>query len=213
MPLFYQQDINQSTQWALWRIEESLQDFKLPVALPSNITHPNKQLQHAAGRHLLGFLKKDFSYTSLKAPLHGKPYVQDGSCEFSISHAQNWAVAIVSNEPVGIDVETYTPRVFKIAHKFIHPSEKIWIDELLANNSIWTALQLHIFLWSAKEALYKWWGKGALDFIRDMQVEAPQQFPEGRVGASLHTEGQTFHLQLHYKAFSDCMLVWAKAIC
>ncbi|MCG9899787.1 MAG: 4'-phosphopantetheinyl transferase superfamily protein [Hydrotalea sp.] len=213
MPLFYQQDINQSTQWALWKIEESLQDFKLPVALPSNITHPNKQLQHAAGRHLLGFLKKDFSYTSLEAPLHGKPYVQDGSCEFSISHAQYWATAIVSNEPVGIDVETYTPRVFKIAHKFIHPSEKIWIDELLANNSIWTALQLHIFLWSAKEALYKWWGKGALDFIRDMQVEAPQQFPEGRVGASLHTEGQTFHLQLHYKAFSDCMLVWTKAIC
>jgi len=46
---FYQRNINKSTKLAIWSIEE-LKIFLSKVPLQREITHPNKRLQHLAGR-------------------------------------------------------------------------------------------------------------------------------------------------------------------
>lgn len=60
MALFYQQNINESTCLAIWKIEEPEDFFLQRVTLQREITHPNKRLQHLAGRYLLPFLFPDF---------------------------------------------------------------------------------------------------------------------------------------------------------
>jgi hypothetical protein len=50
MPLVYQQNINASTKLGVWHIEEPEAFFLEQVPLQREITHPNKRLQHLAGR-------------------------------------------------------------------------------------------------------------------------------------------------------------------
>ena len=57
MPLVYQQNINAVTKMGVWHITET-EDFFASVPLQKEITHPNKRLQHLAGRFLLKALSK-----------------------------------------------------------------------------------------------------------------------------------------------------------
>jgi len=66
MPLFYQQDINESTRLGVWHIQEEESFFSRSVPLQRNITHPHKRLQHLAGRYLLRFLFDDFPYNLIR---------------------------------------------------------------------------------------------------------------------------------------------------
>ena len=62
MPLFYQQDINETTRLGVWQITEDESFFLEKVPLSREITHPHKRLQHLAGRYLLQSLFPDFPY-------------------------------------------------------------------------------------------------------------------------------------------------------
>ena len=50
MPVFFQQQINESTRLGVWKIEETEAFFKGNVPLHREVTHPKKRLQHLAGR-------------------------------------------------------------------------------------------------------------------------------------------------------------------
>lgn len=165
MGLFYQQDINEFTRLGVWHIEEQADFFQKSVPLQREISHPNKRLQHLAGRYLLRHLFPDFPYRNILIADTRKPYVPGDSFHFSISHCGSYAAAIVSTRyRVGIDIELFTPRVERILHKFLSPFELSFLDP---------SAPLHhaIVCWGAKEAVYKWYGEGEMDFIRDMPLE------------------------------------------
>jgi 4'-phosphopantetheinyl transferase len=165
MGLFYQQDINEFTRLGVWHIEETADFFLKEVPLQREISHPHKRLQHLAGRYLLRCLFPDFPYKDILIADTRKPYVQGDSFHFSISHCGSHAAAIVSTGyRVGIDIEAFTPRVERILHKFLSPSERAFLDPE-------QRLRHAIVCWGAKEAVYKWYGEGEMDFIRDMPLE------------------------------------------
>jgi len=125
MPLFFQQDIDETTRLALWKIEEDEAFFSQHVPLQRTITHPHKRLQHLAGRYLLKYLFSDFPITLIQIADTRKPYLKDEAYHFSISHCGDFAGVIVSkNRRVGIDIELFTPKIEKIAHKFV--TEREW---------------------------------------------------------------------------------------
>ena len=62
MPIFFQQQINDSTRLGIWKIEETEEFFKANVPQHRAVTHPHKRLQHLAGRFLLQYLFPDFPY-------------------------------------------------------------------------------------------------------------------------------------------------------
>lgn len=169
MALFYQHNINEHTKVGIWRIEEPESFFLEKVPLKRDVSHPYKRLQHLAGRYLLPALYEDFPLSEILVADTRKPFLESEQYHFSISHCGNFAAAIVSNtNRVGVDVEFVTPRLRRIAEKFLHPKEALFLQD-------WEPLsQLHLelttLLWSAKEAIYKWHGEGMMDFKEHMRL-------------------------------------------
>ena len=120
MPLVYQQNINESTKLGVWHITEP-EDFYLEhVPLQREISHPNKRLQHLAARYLLKELYPNFPYELIRIADTKKPFLEDETYHFSISHCGSYAAVIVSTDHrVGVDVELITPKVEKVKHKFL----------------------------------------------------------------------------------------------
>jgi phosphopantetheinyl transferase len=218
MPLFYQKDINPTTKLAIWRIEESEGYFLSYVPLQNNITHPHKRLQHLAGRYLLQYLFPDFPIKSIQIASTRKPFLEDEKYHFSISHCGNYAAAIVSStHRIGIDIELERPMVAKIAHKFLHLEElngfvlKHKVNNLeapLPMDDLLIKIPTLLLLWCTKEAIFKWWGNGDVDFSEMIRID---KMDTGRVGVMktrLLTEKNKYLLTPSYKIFDNLTLVW-----
>ncbi len=204
MPLFYQQDINQYTRLAVWEITENESFFLEKVSLKREIAHPHKRLQHLAGRYLLVYLFPDFPAELIEIADTRKPFLPDEQYHFSISHCGDFAAAIVSKtERVGIDVELLTPRVEKIKHKFLHPDELRMVDQATTDR-----IQLLTLLWSAKEAMFKWWGRGDVDFSEVLRIWQMPDEIQGKIIASFRKEKVDVALQLDYRLMNALTLCW-----
>lgn len=205
MPLFYQQDINHNTKLAVWKIAEEESFFLEKVSLKRDITHPHKRLQHLAGRYLLAYLFPDFPSEAIAIADTRKPFLPEEEYHFSISHCGDYAAAIVSRtERVGVDVELLTPRVERIKHKFLHPDEL-----LMVHDSKLDQITLLTLLWSAKEAMFKWWGNGDVDFSEALRIQELPQDQQGTLAASFIKDQSHTDLSLHYQLFGNLTLVWA----
>ena len=130
MPVF-KQYIESSYKWGIWKTSESLEE--LLALLPhkekyeegiGKFTAISRKLEWLAVRVLLYTMlgeEKEIHYYS-----NGGPYLADGSFSISISHTKGY-VAVLLGEPgkrVGIDIECYSERVRKVAHKFMREDEK-----------------------------------------------------------------------------------------
>ena len=207
MPINYQQNINHATTLAVWEIEEGESFFLEKVPLHQPVSHPHKRLQHLAGRYLLQYLFPHFPTDLIEIADTRKPFLPNEQFHFSISHCGNFAAAIVStNQRVGIDVELLTPRVDKIKHKFLHPEElKDWkIDELSDQKRI----EILTLLWSCKEAMFKWWGRGDVDFSEVMRIDASDITEKGILKASFQKANFKQKVDLPYILFNNLCLVW-----
>jgi phosphopantetheinyl transferase len=205
VPLFYQQDINLTTRLAVWKIEEPEDFFLSSVPLQRSITHPHKRLQHLAGRYLLPFLFPDFPHDEIEIADTRKPFLPDEQYHFSISHCGDYAAAIVSStERVGIDIEMITPRVEKIKHKFLHIDELIFVHSHEADEQI----PLLTLLWSAKEAMFKWWGNGDVDFSDVLRTEAFALNDAGVVPATFSKNDVHVPLDIYYEMRNELSLAW-----
>ncbi|MDE3251281.1 MAG: 4'-phosphopantetheinyl transferase superfamily protein [Bacteroidota bacterium] len=205
MPLFYQQDINLTTRLGIWKIGEDADFFLRSVPLQRDIAHPHKRLQHLAGRYLLPFLFPDFPHSEILIADTRKPFLPDEQYHFSISHCGDFAAAIVSTtDRVGIDIEIITPRVDKIKHKFLHPEELGFVHSYPTEKQI----SLLTLLWSCKEAMFKWWGRGDVDFSEVMRVFPFEMQLSGEIKAVFEKDGFHASLQLHYRLTETTSLVW-----
>lgn len=166
MPIFYQQDIDEDTRLGIWKIEEK-EDFFLQTVVPQrNVSHPHKKLQHLAGRYLLKHLFPDFPLSLILIADTRKPYLENEAYHFSISHCGDFAAVIVSKtKRVGVDIEAKTEKVDRIKHKFLSEEEMMLVNGGDANNYE----RLTLF-WSCKEAVFKWYGLGEVDFKKHMVV-------------------------------------------
>lgn len=205
MPLFYQQDINPTTKLAVWKIEETESFFLRAVPLGREITHPHKRLQHLAGRFLLPYLFPDFPHNEIEIADTRKPFLPGEQYHFSISHCSAYAAAIVSStDRVGVDIETISPRVEKIKHKFLHPDELLFVESYPADQQI----PLLTLLWSCKEALFKWWGRGDVDFSEVLRIEPFLMAGKGIIKTRFHKNDFQVPLDLHYRMEEGVSLVW-----
>ena len=177
MPLFYQHNINEHTKLAVWLIEEDEDFFLCKVPLKRDITHPHKRLQHLAARFLLPFLFDDFPLAEIEVADTRKPFLPNEKYHFSISHSGNFAAVIASrNSRVGVDIETVTPRIHRVAHKFLREDEndffnedyKMFLDQWNMKDKVHT--EYLTLLWCAKEAIYKWHGDGGVDFKENIHL-------------------------------------------
>jgi phosphopantetheinyl transferase len=205
MPLFYQQNINYASKLAIWKIDEPESFFLDKVILNIQVSHPHKRLQHLAGRYILPYLYPDFPYHEILIADTRKPFLQNEMYHFSISHCGQYAAAIVSSElRVGIDIEIITERLHKIKHKYLSKYEL----EFVMNFNAADQIKILTILWSAKEAMFKWYGKGNVDFDKMMLIEPFNLSIQGGIQATFIDLSNQFQLQLQYKLLDDLCLVW-----
>ncbi len=164
MPLFYQHNINPGTKLGIWHIVEPEPFFLEKVPLKKDVSHPFKRLQHLAGRWLLPLLFDDFPLEEILIADTRKPFLESERYHFSISHCGQFAAAIVSTtNRVGVDIESIRPRIRSLSHKFMGVDEERMIGDDISDE--WLTL-----VWSAKESLFKWYGRGEVDFKKHMHL-------------------------------------------
>jgi phosphopantetheinyl transferase len=208
VPLFFQQQINEFTRLGIWKIEEASAYFKGNVPQHRDVTHPHKRLQHLAGRFLLQFLYPDFPYELVQIAdtrpkgTAGKPFLLNEKYHFSISHCGDYAAAIVSSRnKVGIDVEIPVDKILRIRDKFLSGKEEeiFNIEQSIIN------IQAATLLWSSKEAVFKWYGDGAVDFKKHIQLFNWQKEKETIDCFFAKNESE---LVVHYRNFDGLVLAW-----
>lgn len=131
----------------------------------------------------------------------GRPFLIDKSYKISISHSRGYVAILLSKStPVGIDIETISERVTKVANKFISESEYIDLDNEVVH------LLLH---WSAKETLFKLLKKGEVDFKEHLHILPFNPQKRGTFTAKEYrTEAQKIYT-INYEVFDDAVLTWA----
>jgi phosphopantetheinyl transferase len=204
MPIFFQQEIDHNTKLGIWKIEEDETFFLSKVEAQREVSHPHKRLQHLAGRFLLKYLFPDFPTELIRIADTKKPFLEDEAYHFSISHCGDYAAVIASQtKRVGIDIEIPTEKVLRIAKKFLHT------DELqLLNNS--QAMNHATILWSVKEAMFKWWGRGGVDFSEMLRIRNTILSGEATLATRFIKDETGIALEVHYKQFDEIVLAWVQ---
>jgi phosphopantetheinyl transferase len=207
MPVFFQHQINDTTRLGIWKIEETEEFFKGNVPEHRDVTHPHKRLQHLAGRFMLQFLYPDFPYELIQIADTRKPFLPNEQYHFSISHCGDYAAAIVSKDKrVGIDIEIPVDKIAGIMYKFLTAKEHGTFNlvpgaDILAANTY----QTPALLWSAKEAVYKWYSNGGIDFRK--QIQLLKQDVATETIDCFFSKNQT-ELTIHYRLFDGLVLAW-----
>lgn len=201
----------------IWLIEEPESFFLEKVPLKRDVSHPFKRLQHLAGRYLLSFLFPDFPLEEIQIADTRQPFLESKKYHFSISHCGHYAAALVSrNNRVGVDIELITPRIELIAPKFLSTEEsQFFNDDYILFLEQWGLRgQFHqeflTLIWSAKEAIFKWYGRGELDFKKHMQLEGTINM-DGEVIKLpfVFNKSWEIHLELEARTFEEQSLALA----
>lgn len=156
----------------VWQIDEEVSFFTDHITYRSPASHLGKQKQQLATRFLLQELKSDFPLEAIQLQQGGKPFLPDHQLSFNVTHTSRFAAAIISEVyAVGIDAEKIDERVLKIQHKFLHQDEKAYVDQIEGYQKV----EVLTKYWTIKEAVYKWWGRGGVDFSNDIRIVSADQ--------------------------------------
>ena len=183
----------------LWKITEDIADFNLPIS-PEESDNLSRNQQWLAGRAALDALDVDIE--ALQKDTYGKPMIVGGSAQVSLSHCKSYAAAIKSQNPVGIDIEEITPRIERIAPRFVHEHE--W--KFVSNRD--RLVYLYV-LWSAKEALYKLYGKKSVDFKNHM-IAKPFELSTSGVFYMEFLKNTSMLYVMQYEVYDNHTLVWVE---
>lgn len=130
------------------------------VASAVRFQNERRRREHLAWRRIVRkALGRDvrISYNEI-----GAPVVDRANTYISVSHSSEVVAVAIAECPIGIDIES-SKRDFEHAKsRFMSRSE-----ELLSSDSNWGA-----YVWTAKEALYKLYGRREIELIGDLRIDS-----------------------------------------
>ncbi len=206
MPVRFQKECESGAHVLVWEATES--ETELFTSLPSSIltdaeyeaTHlAHKRLELLTSRVAIRYLaqKLGFSFDGIKKDENGKPYLVNTPWQMSITHSKHFMGVIMHPDlPVGVDIERPQEKMWRIKTRLYSEQEIHDIGDDLNRMSIY---------WSAKEALYKLYGKRGTDFKENLRLslEGDQLFGE------IIMEDHHQKHQILSEPIDDYILVWA----
>ena len=193
MPLIFKENLLKIDIWGIWEIKEEEDWFFNQWQLsPEENLHFNKlkgrkRLEYLSARHLVHLLTGLDHRMQIHTDLAGKPiFLWYPNNHLSISHSHQYAAAILSKtSKVGIDIQLIVPQMRKVAKRVFSSTE-------LSFASTENELEMLHILWGIKEAVYKAFGLGGIDFKNQISVHPFNfQYPKGSFKAGLIKENQT----------------------
>ncbi len=208
MPLSFIKPVGSDTDLGFWYIKEEesffLSQMDLTAAEETRLEQikGNRRLEWLAGRWLVHCLTKSEKRLLCEADKFGKPHLVNTSHEISLSHSSGQVVtAIMSKQPVGIDVQKLVPKIERIAHKYMRPEETNSLGAFKMEH-------LHIY-WGAKESLYKAYGRRQLDFIKHIHIEPFAYQAKGTCRGWVKKDKFQKEYQISFEQIEDYVLVYA----
>jgi phosphopantetheinyl transferase len=194
---------------AIWNAEETnnvlfgllLQKNNL-YKIPDEFKHERRISEWITVRLLLHEILLTHDEIKIDYDQKGKPHLQNIEGNISISHTGNYVCVLYHKTlKTGIDIERVTPRIEKIAFKFVNDQERKFIrDE--------HKLDMLYIIWGAKESLFKWYGKGNLDFRKNFNVLPFHYNQRGQLSAQFILNKDICQMTLHYHKFNELMMVY-----
>ncbi|MTB49705.1 4'-phosphopantetheinyl transferase superfamily protein [Lewinella sp. W8] len=208
MPLLLHETLHPPGEWGLWHILESealLRErtplFEAELVALEQIKGEGRRREFLAARLLLHHMSGRPERGELIKDDSGKPHLVDSIFHVSISHTVDYAAAIAHPNPCGIDVQRIVPRIVKLADKFVNTAER---SQLKDRHEL---VQLHL-IWSAKEAMYKAFGRRKLDFKEHLTVNLEDFSPDNsRATAMLRKGNAEMVFDLTYQINPDFVMV------
>lgn len=195
------------TKLAVWSIEESMDEL-IPY-MPQNILHSEELSLRKTEGGKKGYIAArlavkslGISLTDLSFTKQGEPQLPNGFC--SLSHCQDYAAAVVGQNPIGVDVEAHREKIVRIASKFVHVNE---YPSILPKDEI----ALLTRLWTAKEAVYKAMHHPGLAFATQIEV-APFSLMDTLGEARVYLADETHCFSLQFSTFEAHQLSIAQLI-
>ena len=163
----------------VWEITETLEEI---IALgedinTDNYTSEKRKKEHLASRLLVNEIcpTKTIIYNEF-----GAPELNNGK-HISISHSNELVTIIISDTKSGIDIEKISDKALRIASKFVSEKNLIKLNKEKAT-----------LIWCLKEAIYKWYQKGNVDFIKDIII--PELFAKKNGKVTAYFRGRKLNL-------------------
>jgi len=178
----------------LWEIQSDSAQIYAENGIKSNA----RELEKSSVNEILQLLHPN---TDLQKDEFGKPYFHDNTIQINYSHAKNlifWGEH--ESFKIGVDVEYLRPQLSKIKHKFCSEDE---FDFIPSENEIPYLLAI----WSAKEAIYKAYGKKEVDFQKHIQILPFEIGLEGVITANFLL-GIPTTMNVHYLFNGEMINCW-----
>jgi len=208
MPVLFHDPYQSPGEWGLWHITEpedwlrsQLNLYPAERAAVDAIKGEGRRREFLAARLLLHRMSGRADRGELFKDEAGKPHLRDATFHISISHTVNYSAALAHPAPCGVDVQRIVPRIRRLAHKFIGPGEQL---QLTPEHEL---IQLHL-IWSAKEAMYKAFGRRNIDFKDHLFVNFGPFTAETNSGTAYLKKGEVEMLfDLKFRTYEEFVLV------
>lgn len=204
MPIIHIEHTHTKLSWCIWEIVESVDTLQQTVHLSDQelmefqrYHHLKRKEEWLAVRNAARFLmrQKGFDYYGIEKDVHDKPNLRKGFWHISLAHSYPFAVAMVhENRPCGIDIEKIKPSLIQVSSRFLSDQELSSIKKNVDGLCI---------AWTAKESLYKMYGKIPLSFKDQMFLHPFSIRKEGEVRATVSFGDRQEEHRLTYRRIKD----------
>lgn len=186
MPLFKSITPDANTQVKVWHITEPYNELYAPLNLKkvSQVRLDGMKSEvHQRGFLSVRHLLREFGYTDqeLYYDDRGKPHLKDGKY-ISITHSFSFSGVIISDHPVGIDIEKQRDKIGIIAKKFVG------YEWAYLNTDASDYINQLTVIWAVKESLYKLFATAGMLFKEHFLV-IPFMLEDGHTAAWIDYKG------------------------
>lgn len=183
-----------------WEVTETLDEliqtsvkYSLSTYVPDFIEARQKQILVMRILH-----KMVAPGTTIEYEPTGKPVLSEGG-HISFSHSRNHVVVYRSDTECGVDLEQLNTRILKIRRKFINEQEEEYLNSENAD--------LLIRLWSAKEAMFKVYGKDGVYLRSNIFVS---DLSSNGCRAQLRDGALVINRKINFRSINDMILAWTE---
>jgi 4'-phosphopantetheinyl transferase len=183
-----------------WEVTESLEEliqssfkWKVSTDVPDFIEARQKQILVMRILHRMVAPGTTIDYEPT-----GKPVLMEGG-HISFSHSRNHVVVYRTDAACGVDLEQLNERILKIRRKFINNEEQEYLNS--------EDVDMLIRLWSAKEAMFKVYGKDGVYLRSNIFVSDLSR--DGCL-AQLRDGAFVINRKINFRSIHDMILAWTE---
>ncbi|WP_255070330.1 4'-phosphopantetheinyl transferase superfamily protein [Lacihabitans sp. LS3-19] len=182
MALLFNKILSPEIHYMVWHLTETTEELwqmvnpdEADLSILEAINHDAKKREYLAGKNAIMKMceSQGLPFLGIYKDEHGKPFLKDNPFEISLTHTLEYIGVVFSKKcPVGIDIEKPRPQIMRILKRLFSEAEVEEVNENVDKATIY---------WSAKEALYKLYGKRKVDFKENLFLENIEGYILGKI--------------------------------